>query len=150
MAKASFSIDDLGHIIWGGTGEIVTYLQGKHLLASAKTCRCGATMNLGEKSDISDGLIFRCPACKTTKSIRDGSFFNMSRLTLMEWLILLYWWVSEYPVSDAAMEAKVGRDTAIDVYQWFREVCSTQLLGRPIRLGGPGKIRPNRRISVPP
>ena len=44
------------------------------------------------------------------------------------------------PVSDAAEEAKVGRDTAIDAYQWFREVCTTKLLQTPIRLGGPGKV----------
>ena len=46
----------------------------------------------------------------------------------------------EYPVTDAAEEARVGRDTAIDAYQWFREVCSTELLQNPIRLGGPGKV----------
>ena len=75
MAMASFSLsDDVGLVIFGSTSGIVTYSQGKHLLASTKTCRCGGAMNLGKKSDISDGLIFRCPACKTTKSLRDGSF----------------------------------------------------------------------------
>ena len=34
----------------------------------------------------------------------------------------------------------VGQDTAINVYQWFREVCSTKLLATPIKLGGPGKV----------
>ena len=43
-------------------------------------------------------------------------------------------------VSDAAEEASVGRDTAINVYQWLREVCSTKLLGITIRLGGPGTV----------
>jgi len=35
---------------------------------------------------------------------------------------------------------KLGRDTAIDVYQWFREVCSMELIQTPIRLGSPGKV----------
>ena len=48
-----------------------------------------------------------------------------SKVTLQKWLVLLYWWVREYPVSDAAEEAQVGRDTAINVYEWLREVCST-------------------------
>ena len=30
--------------------------------------------------------------------------------------------------------------TAIDVYQWLREVCSTKLLATPIKLGGPGAV----------
>ena len=100
--------------------------------------RCNTGMTLGQKSDISDGCIFRCAACKTTKSLPAGSFFSKSKLTLQKWLLLLYWWVRQYPVSDAAEEAKVGRDTAIDAYQWFREVCTTKLL--QIRLGGQGKV----------
>ena len=45
-----------------------------------------------------------------------------------------------YPVSDAAKEADVDRGTAIDVYRWLREVCSTKLLSTPIVLGGTGDI----------
>ena len=36
--------------------------------------------------------------------------------------------------------AQVGRDTAINVYQWLREVCTTKLLTVLIQLGGPGKV----------
>ena len=136
----SLSILDVGPIIFGDPSGIVTYLQGKQLLAANKTCACGTAMNLGKKSDISDGLIFRCPSCKTTKSLRDSSFFSKSKLTLQKWLVLIYWWVRQYPVTDAAQEASVGRDTAIDVYQWLREVCSTKLIATTIKLGGPGKI----------
>ena len=42
--------------------------------------------------------------------------------------IHLYMWARQYPVTDAAQEAEVDKGTAIDVYQWFREVCSTKLL----------------------
>ena len=83
---------------------------------------------------------YRCARCKTTASIRKGSFFSKSNLPLRKWLILLYWWVRQYPVTDAAQEAEVGRNTAINVYQWLREVCSTRLIGTTITLGGPGKI----------
>ncbi len=65
---------------------------------------------------------------------------NKSRLTLQKWMILLYWWVREYPVTDAAEEAEVRRDTTINVYQWFREVCLTKLIQTPICLGRPGGI----------
>ena len=44
-------------------------------------------------------------------------------MTLSQWLILLYWWVKEYPVLKAAEEADVSDVSAIDVYQWLREVC---------------------------
>ena len=46
--------------------------------------------------------------------------------------------VLEYAVTDAAKIAEVDENTAVDVYQWLREVCSTKLLNTPILLGGPG------------
>ncbi len=131
---------EVGPVIFGDTSGIVTYLQQKNLLPSTKTCSCGSPMNVGKKRDISDGVIFRCGTCKTTKSLRDGSFFNRSKLTLQKWLALIFWWVRQYPVGDAAEDVGVGRDTAVNVYQWLREVCSTKLLQTTIKLGGPGTI----------
>jgi hypothetical protein len=82
----------------------------------------------------------RCGTCKSTVPIRRGSFFSRSSLSLQKWLILLYWWVRQYPVTDAAQEAEVGRDTAIDVYQWFRDICSARLVNTVITLGGANHI----------
>ena len=93
-----------------------------------------------ERSDISDGVSWYCPQCYTQKTIRDGSFFSKSRLTLQKWLLLMYLWARQYPVTDAMEEVDVDRHTAIDIYQWLREVCSTKLLSSPIVLGGPGVV----------
>ena len=49
----------------------------------------------------------------------------------------MYMWVRQYPVKDASEEAEVTEHTAIDMYQWLREVCSDTLVhGPPIILGG--------------
>ena len=54
-------------------------------------------------------------------------------------MIIMYWWARQYPVSDSKDEAEVDEHTAIDVYQWLREVCTTRLLqDPPIMLGGQG------------
>ena len=45
-----------------------------------------------------------------------------------------------YPVSDASEEVQVTRVTAVQAYQYFRDVCSTKLLQHPILLGGLGII----------
>ena len=79
-------------------------------------------MNSWSKKSLSDGVTWGCPKCKTTKSIRQGSFFSKSKLSLQTWLILIYWWAQEYPVTDAAQEAECNKSTAVDVYQWLREV----------------------------
>ena len=128
--------------VFDSVDQQVSFLQQKGLLASSQTCSaCSTSMTLRPKRDIiSDGYIFRCGSCKTTKSLRAASFFSKSKLPLQKWLILIYWWIRQYPVGDAAEEAKVSRETAINVYQWLREVCSTKLLAIPIVLGGPQKV----------
>ena len=63
-----------------------------------------------------------------------------SRISLQKWLLLIYLWARDYPVRDVAHEAEVDKNTACDVMNWFREVCSTTLLGTTIQLGGPGKV----------
>ena len=50
----------------------------------------------------------------------------------------MYWWVREYPVTQAARESEVAKGTAIDVYQWLREICSWRL-----RLGGSTSVTTN-------
>jgi hypothetical protein len=84
---------------------------------------------------------WRCPVttCRKTQSLRHGSFFEKSKLSLQKWLVLLHWWIREYPVIDAAEEAKVTEATAIQVYQYFRDICSWRLLTHdsPMLLGGP-------------
>ena len=92
------------------------------------------------RADVSDRVSWKCPKCKTRKSIRDGSFFAKSRLTLQKWLIMLYMWARDYPIKDVAEEVEADASTVVDAFQWFREVCSNELLNTPIKLGGPGHI----------
>ena len=63
-----------------------------------------------------------------------------SRLSLQKWLLLIHYWARNYPVTDSAEETKVDAGTAVDVFQWFREVCTTKLLQTPIVLGGAGIV----------
>ena len=48
--------------------------------------------------------------------------------------------VSSY--TDAAQEAKVEKNTAVQAYQYFRDICSWRLLNHhaPFMLGGPGVV----------
>ena len=41
---------------------------------------------LGKRGDVSDGCVWRCPQCKTTKTVREYSFFTKSRMPLKKWL----------------------------------------------------------------
>ena len=45
-------------------------------------------------------------------------------------------------MTNAAEEAQVSETTAIQVYQYFRDICSWRLLNHdsPLMLGGPGVV----------
>ena len=103
-------------------------------------CPRSLPMTKRPRRDVSDGISWWCRLCKTRKTIRDGSFFSKSRLPLHKWMLLMYWWARQYPVTDASQEAEVDVGTAIDVYRWLREICSSKLLQTPLVLGGPGSI----------
>ena len=53
---------------------------------------------------------------------------------------MLHLWAKNDPVTSVADDIEVSRPSAIDAFQWLREVCSAKLLQNPILLGGPGKI----------
>ena len=50
------------------------------------------------------------------------------------------WWSREYPLTETAKVVEVDENTAVDVYRWLREVCSTKLLQTPIVLVGLGIV----------
>ena len=113
------SVLELGPIAFSGTAAIIAFFQGKGLLANNINCaQCGVAMVLSYRADISDGCRWRCPQCRKCVTIRKGSFFEKSRLSLQKWLLLMHWWAKEYPVTDAAQEIEVDESTAIQVYQW--------------------------------
>ena len=77
------------------------------------------------RSDVADGCGWKCSSC----------------LTLQTWITLLHFWSRQNPVYDTAECAKVSPNTAVDVYQWLREVCSTRLINDgPVVLGGVGVV----------
>lgn len=87
---------------------------------------------------------WRCTddSCKKSCSIRTGSFFAKSKLSLEQWLVIIHWWVRQYPVSTAAEEAKTSEVTAIQCYQYLRDICSWRLttVDSPLLLGGAGVV----------
>ena len=135
------SLIELGSTVFGPVEGVISYFRMKGLLASQVDCqKCHVAMVERSRSDVSDSVCWKCPRYKGTKSIRDKSFFSKSRITLQKWFLMILFWVREYPVTKAAADCKMGRDTAINIYQWLREVCSTALCNQTIVLGGPGII----------
>ena len=45
--------------------------------------------------------------CLPAESFLLGLFFEKTHITLKQWIVLMYWWACQYPVSDAAQEVEV-------------------------------------------
>ena len=56
-------------------------------------------------------------------------------------MILIHNWIAQKSVTSAARNSETSMVTAINVYQWLREVCSQRLNhDGPAQLGGRGKV----------
>jgi hypothetical protein len=75
------TLKNMGPIMFGGKDKVLEWFQGKGIVPATKLCeRCpnSQQMVLTVKSDVADGYKFRCPACKTFKSVRGGRRSNWS------------------------------------------------------------------------
>ena len=135
---------ELREVIFGDNQERkMVWMQQRGLLASQKTCRkCDSDMRFGVKSGVTDGFVWRCKrkGCKTTVSVRDGSFFEKSKLPISKLLHCIYLWALETSVISATAQLAVSARTLVDFYNFLREVCSAALIRNPVQLGGPGRI----------
>ena len=102
---------------------IIAWLQQKNLIKISMTCsKCSSQCRFLPKKGT---FFWRCPmkGCQAVKSVRDGSFFSMSRLPLHTLLKLMYWWSVQDKVSKAVKECGVSKRVVVDWYNFCRDVC---------------------------
>jgi hypothetical protein len=121
-------------------GEVLSFLREKQVLRSVSHCaRCGDEMTTQKLARSQDGFCFRCPRCKTQKSIRVGSFLVDCRLSLPTFASLLYLLQTEAPFKFLAEVLDLKPNTVTDYANLLREEYSRDLLERGEMLGGAGQ-----------
>ena len=126
-------------INWLREKEWIGNLQG----ASCEICRLGKLRLQEDKSFSQDGIYWRCSyrGCGKKMSIRKGSWFAKSHLSLAKITKLTYYWVWKYSEELIRHELKIGSShTAVDWYNFAREVCVDILETNSEQIGGPGEI----------
>ncbi|XP_067685777.1 uncharacterized protein [Haliotis asinina] len=105
--------------------------------------RCGSG-ELTKKKDSSygrDGLVWRCrvKTCGQKVSIREGSWFSGSHLTLAQVMKHLYYWVYKTLSHVIQRELRIGsKHTLVDWNMFCREICMTVIEADSSQIGGPG------------
>jgi IS1 family transposase len=113
------------------------WLACRRLLRNELRCAgCNLQCRLHAHADNIDGYRWKCPACAARKSVRDGSFFTGSHLTLQQIVIVVYCWSRDMPQKDIMREADIDKKTTIDWCNFLREECETCLINNPEEIGG--------------
>uniref|UniRef100_A0A1X7VK15 Uncharacterized protein n=1 Tax=Amphimedon queenslandica TaxID=400682 RepID=A0A1X7VK15_AMPQE len=98
----------------------------------SEKCRQGRLRHARDTSYKSDG---HCWRCKGKVSIRQGSWFDHSKLTL-EQIIEIYFWFKELPNKLTEEECVISNKSVVDWYNFCREVCATIIEEELTQIGG--------------
>ena len=125
----------------------IQWCMNEELIARERVCgHCNNKMNLVECKDRPDGYKWECrrqeagKRHKTEISIRRGSWFEKSNMTMEEILKFTYWWCRDLKQEQIRHELNLVSNTAVDWDSFCRETCEVTLLEREEKIGGPGKI----------
>ena len=139
--------DDLSAILTEKK-TLIQWLMTEGFLAKSRLCSvCRCEMKLVRCEDRSDGLRWECRGRRfdgkrhnAELSIRKGSWFEHSNMTLEEILKFTYWWSQDVKQNQIKRELGSGSSTAVDWESFCREVCEVKLMESSERIGGNGKV----------
>ena len=69
-------------------------------------------------------------------SIKTGSWFHGSNITLAEGLKAIYYWAVGMTLSQLRRELPLATHTAVEMYCFLREICATVVITNASPLGG--------------
>jgi hypothetical protein len=124
MTTVSFSMRQLVSECTINTETCVQWLARFGLIANKLRCvRCRNECRLVRDTSTVDGLFWRCPHCNCKKSIRTGSFFSRSKLPLQDLVEIIFHWSHEHKETEVLEDLHVDWKTAVDWYNFMREIC---------------------------
>ena len=108
---------------------IFTFLVDCGLLVSKQRYQCGTEMVLQDRNVV-DGLIWECPlrTCRKRRSIRAGSFFEDSKISLRQWLNIIYLWSIDVSNKQLSLMTGFSLRTIATTLAKTRQICSLKIL----------------------
>jgi hypothetical protein len=122
------------------TENVIQYLQENNLLYPTTDCVCGYRMSIQKYIRVLDKFTYRCAKCKKTKTIKQGRFFKNATVTLSQIMQMALLWSFEIPVTAVSELISVSEKTAIQWFNYCRDICSFKMVSLNQLLGGEGRI----------
>ncbi|XP_072030239.1 uncharacterized protein, partial [Amphiura filiformis] len=73
-------------------------------------------------------------------SIREGSIFEDSNLTIAEVIQFIYWWCCGLTQTQIKMQMGLNPTTTCSWHYKCRDICEYLVMEKPEKIGGPGKV----------
>ena len=146
-ATLQWTYDELKDTVLCNRETLIRWLMDEEVITSRRACPvCGENMVLVECTDRSDGYKWECrkrannKRHKSTVSIRRGSWFEQSNLTLEEIIKFTYWWSEGLTQEQIKKQLHINPNTAVDWDMFCRETCEVTIQRNSEKLGGEGKV----------
>ena len=127
---------------FGDESTIVAKLRAIGLLRNNYFCtKCGCEMT-ERATEKRDRIMFVCRkrSCRTSKSIRAGSFFENAKLGLCDCMLFIHLWSKNYSEKLMLDDFSFSKHTVVDWSRFCRELCVENYEIDDGVIGGPGTI----------
>ena len=138
-----FTVFDFHFLILQSQEDLNRWLRHNKLLIDFidLKCICHSTYKQTKDSSYPEGFCWKCSQCKTKFSLKKGSWFENSKLSVQSILTLTFFWVNDFSNKQCVLHAQVSPKTVVDWYNFCREVCLVILEQDQHQvIGGPGVI----------
>lgn len=114
------------------------WLARRRLISNTYICpKCQENCLFQLRGDRKDKYNWKCNPCNFKKSVREGSFFAGSHLSLPTILRLIHLWTLKTKHSDVQDQLCIKqRHTIVDWFAFIREICARKVLDTPQHIGG--------------
>lgn len=123
--------------------RLVEWCMQTGLINNTYICpNCGQNMKLTNSVRITDKYNWRCrkDGHDVRRSIRRGSWFEESKLSMIDILITTYMWIMNVPGEFIAIDRNISAATVVEWKNFCREVCIDACLRENEILGGVGIV----------
>lgn len=118
-----------------GNERLIRWLMAEMFLHSNMNCeRCLTPMRLERFPNLKDHWCWRCPRdnCRMRISVRDGSFFANSNISLRKLMKIVVNFIAESPARGTGLRITLTRKTVGRFYKKIRSIFSQELVTSPI------------------
>ena len=142
-------LDDLTlrqwHELTSSPAKCIDFCQNAGLVPINPKGKCPKGHNnwyFGSCSRSLDRCKWRCRICKSSRSLRENTFFSQSRLELQQILDLMFYWSmgvdsQQYIRRNCRMASSA---TIVDWKNFMRDLCGEYFTRHPAKIGGVGHV----------